>query len=95
MSASVVVKRRQTGCDATYQQMFAWAMNEGPIAQNLVTGTNTRSETPRDRVLVDPETGSVEELIELWKALDDSILSDVMRLLILTGQRRSEIGGLQ
>jgi hypothetical protein len=86
MSARVVVKRRQTGCGPTYQQMFAWAMNEGPIDQNLVTGTNTRSETPRDRALVDPETGSFEELIELWKALDDSILSDLMRLLILTGQ---------
>jgi integrase len=57
--------------------------------------TDRRPESPRKRVLVDPETGSVEEPVEVWKALDDSAPGDVIRLLILTGRRRNEIAGLQ
>jgi integrase len=34
------------------------------------------------------------ELAELWAALGNDQFSDIVRLLILTGQRREEIGGL-
>jgi integrase len=74
--------------------MFGWAMKEGLVEQNPVIGTNVRAESARDRVLVDPETGDMSELVTIWKALDDSPFSDTVRLLILTGQRRTEIGGL-
>jgi integrase len=45
----------------------------------------------RERVLTDPE------LVELWKALDmltDQRFANICRLLILTGQRLAQIGGL-
>jgi integrase len=75
--------------------MFVWAMKEGLCEHNPTIETHKRTETPRRRVLVDPETGSIDELVEVWKALDDGTASDVIRLLILTGQRRNEIAGLQ
>jgi integrase len=75
--------------------MFVWAMKEGLCEHNPTIETHRRTETPRKRVLVDPETGSVEELVEVWRALDDGTPSDVIRLLMLTGQRRNEIAGLQ
>jgi integrase len=38
---------------------------------------------------------SPQELRTLWRALDDGAFSNVVRLLLLTGQRRNEIGKLQ
>jgi Arm DNA-binding domain/Phage integrase, N-terminal SAM-like domain len=75
--------------------MFVWAMKEGLCEHNPTIETHKRTETPRKRVLVDPETGSIDEPVEVWKALDDGTASDVIRPLILTGQRRNEIAGLQ
>jgi integrase len=75
--------------------MFSWAMKEGLVEQNPTIGTYMRVETARQRTLVDPETGDMSELVAVWKALDDSIFSDIVRLLILTGQRRDEIGALR
>jgi integrase len=69
--------------------MFGWAMREGLVEGNPVVGTNQRSESPRERVL------TIEELIALWKALDDNAFGNIIRLLMLTGQRRDEIGGLR
>ena len=43
---------------------------------------------PRSRVLTDAE------LVEIWKALGDDQYSAIVRLLILTGARRDEIGSL-
>jgi integrase len=37
---------------------------------------------------------SEEEIRALWRGLDDSAFSDAVRLLLLTGQRRGEIGAL-
>ena len=42
----------------------------------------------RDRVLTQ------DELRKLWLNLGDGHFADIVRLLLLTGQRRSEIGGL-
>jgi integrase len=80
---------------AALSTMFSWAMKEGLVEQNPTLGTYQRTESKRDRTLVDPETGDMSELVSVWKALDDSIFSDIIRLLILTGQRRNEIGGLR
>jgi integrase len=76
-------------------KMFAWSMGEGLLESNPVIGTNRRRETPRDRVLVDKDTGNVSELVAVWKALDDGIGGDIGRLLILTGCRHEEIGALR
>ena len=69
---------------------FVWAMGEGLCESNPVTGTN-RPETngARSRVLSDAE------LARVWNACDGgSEHSAVVKLLILTGCRRAEIGDL-
>jgi integrase len=70
---------------------FNWAIREGyEIPANPVAGTNRPMEPPsRSRVLSDPE------LAQLWRALPEGPFGDIIRLLILTGQRREEIGGLR
>jgi len=76
---------------AALSAFFAWTMREGLTEANPVIGTNKLSNgKSRDRVLSDAE------LAAIWKALPP--LTDqygaIVRLLILTGQRREEIGGL-
>ncbi|HXX52021.1 MAG TPA: site-specific integrase [Xanthobacteraceae bacterium] len=69
---------------------FAWALREGFIDANPVAGTGKAEEGgARERVL----TGS--ELREVWLDLPQDQFGDILRLLILTAQRRDEIGWLQ
>jgi integrase len=75
---------------ASLSTFFAWAMSEGLIDANPVVGTNRAHDNQsRDRVLTDGE------LLELWGGLLQDDYSDIVRLLLLTGQRRDEIGKLQ
>jgi integrase len=68
---------------------FAWAIGEGLAEENPTTGTNKSSDNqPRDRVLSDAE------LVQLWNALPSNDYGAIVRLLILTGCRREEIGAL-
>jgi integrase len=72
--------------------MFTWAMKEGSADQNPVINTSVQPETDRERVL------SNNELATIWKALDDpqySQYTTVAQLLLLTGQRKSEIAYLK
>jgi integrase len=69
---------------------FNWCITEGLLEANPVTGTAKAAEGgSRERVL------TKEELRKLWRSLDDGSFSNVVRLLLLTGQRRNEIGKLQ
>ena len=70
---------------------FAWAIGEGLCELNPVVGTNKAAdeETTRDRVMTDAE------LAAIWKAAPDSNYGRIVRLLMLTGCRRIEIGGLR
>ena len=69
---------------------FAWAIREGLTEVNPVTGTGKANEgNGRERVLTEPELGA------LLRALGNDDFSDIIRLLVLTGQRREEIGGLR
>ena len=71
--------------------MYNWAIREGlDIPANPVHGTN-RPEQPksRERVL------SYGELAEIWQACGDDDYGRIVRLLILTAQRRDEIGGMR
>jgi integrase len=69
---------------------FKWAITEGLLEANPVTGTASANEGgSRSRVLTDAELRLV------WRSLGDDRYGDVVRLLILTGQRREEIGWLQ
>jgi len=75
---------------ASLSAFFAWAVREGVAEVNPVIGTNKQNEiTERDRALTDPE------LREVWLALNDDHYGDMVRLLMLTGQRRAEIGSLE
>ena len=75
---------------ASLSAFFAYAIREGLAEINVVTGTGMADEGPsRDRVL------SKDELACLYAGLHDDPFSDIIRLLVLTGQRRNEIGGLR
>jgi integrase len=68
---------------------FSWCIQEGLLDQNPVVGTGKASEGgSRERVLTQ------DELRKLWRGLGDDAFSNVIRLLLLTGQRRNEIGKL-
>lgn len=71
--------------------LFGWAYKRGDITQNPLTGM-AKPEAPkaRDRVLSD------EELTSVWKATDTlgDPFAPFFRLLVLTGQRRSEVAGI-
>ena len=70
--------------------MFRWAIGEGLCDENPVFGTNKREENgPRERALTDAEAASV------FLACPDSDYGRIVRLLMLTGCRRDEIGSLQ
>ena len=71
--------------------LFSWAMKEGLCDVNPVIATNDPTEgiQPRDRVLSD------DEIANVWNACDDSDSGRIVRLLLLTGCRREEIGALK
>jgi integrase len=74
---------------STLSAFFAWLIREGLIDVNPVTGTGKANEGPsRDRVLIQTE------LAEVWRAATGTF-GDIIRLLLLTGQRRTEIGQLR
>ena len=66
-----------------------WAGRQALAEGNPVRGTDTVKERRRDRVLSDPE------LAQVWHALPSGAFGDILRLLILTGQRRNEIALLE
>jgi integrase len=74
---------------ATLSAMFTWAVREGLAVSNPVANTNRREERRRDRVL------SADELYKIWQALRDDDFGTIIKLLMLTGQRASEIAGLR
>jgi integrase len=68
---------------------FNWAGRQALAETNPVHGTDTVKERRRDRVLSDLE------LAALWRALPAGAFGDILRLLVLTGQRRNEIALLE
>jgi integrase len=71
--------------------MFSWAMGEALVDVNPVIGTNDPADgiKPRARVLSDAELKLV------WNAAGDGDFGRIVKLLILTGARRQEIGSAQ
>jgi integrase len=76
---------------ANLSALFSWAMREGLCESNPVIGTNDPEAgiKPRERVLDD------RELRAIWRTCRDDDFGRIIRLLILTGCRREEIGGLR
>ncbi|KAB0680151.1 tyrosine-type recombinase/integrase [Aureimonas leprariae] len=74
---------------ACLSSLFAWAISEGIAEANPVNGTRKATEeVSRDRVLSD------DELALVWRHAGDGDYGRIVRLLILTGQRREEVGGM-
>jgi integrase len=76
---------------ANLSAMFSWAMKEGLCDSNPVVATNDPADgsKPRERVLSDHELGVV------WNACLDDDFGRIIKLLVLTGCRREEIGALK
>jgi integrase len=84
-SGSVTAARARSALSG----MYAWARGQGLAETNPVVGTNRpKTAPPRDRVLTDQELGAI------WNAAGDDDFGRIVRLLIATGQRRSEVGGI-
>ena len=95
VAARLLVITRESGAVAAanarsaLNALYAWALANGLAQTNPVVGT-ARPKTPpaRDRVLSDPELAAV------WTAADDDAFGRVVKLLMLLGQRRTEVGGM-
>src|SRR5262249_42026928 len=68
--------------------LFTWAQQDVKAESNPGAFTQKREEQKRDRVLTD------DELRAIWNAAGDGDYGTIVKLLLLTGQRREEIGGL-
>ena len=67
-----------------------WLMGEGLLDGNPIIATNKAAQNgARKRVLSDAE------LKRVWNGLDDDRYGAIVKLLVLTGLRREEIGGLR
>lgn len=75
-------------CRAALSAVFSWAVKRGLVDSNPVAGTDRNEERPRERVL------SETELAAIWSACRNDSHGRILKLLILTGQRRDEVGGL-
>jgi len=75
---------------AKANSLFVWAMRQGVTEHNPVIGTEPPERSaPRERVLSDAE------LADIWRACGDDDHGRIVRLLILLGARRAEIGGMR
>jgi integrase len=71
--------------------MFSWAMKEGLCESNPVIATNDPASgiQPRERILSD------DEIRIIWECLLDDSFGKIVKLLLLCGCRREEIGALK
>jgi len=69
---------------------FGWAVKRGALASNPFTNLPIAPTVKRERVLSD------EELAAIWRATErEGPFNSIVRLLVLTGQRREEVNGLR
>jgi integrase len=70
--------------------LFSWAIDRGYADANPLTRLKARTKgNGRARVL------SLQELVSIWQVAGDDDFGDVVKLLTLTVQRKSEIGDLR
>src|SRR5262249_5658018 len=81
-----IVAARARGALNTF---YVWALGNGLAETNPVVGTfKPKDAEPRSRVLED------HELASIWRAVGDGAYGKVIKLLMLTGARRAEVGGM-
>lgn len=81
-----------TRARSSLSSFFRWAMGEGLVQANPVSATNKpidEKDIARDRVLSDDEVKAV------WTACRDDDYGRIVRLLLLVGARRDEVGGMR
>jgi integrase len=84
-SGDVAAARARSALSA----LCVWAMGEGITDSNPVIGTNTPAiPQRRERVLSDAE------IVEVWNACQPDDYGRIVPLLLLTGARRGEVGGM-
>jgi integrase len=95
VAARVLIITRENGqvaaarARAALSAMFTWAMENGLAETNPTIGTSKPKAPPsRARTLSD------QELTAVWNAAGDDDFGRIVKLLIATGQRRSEVGGI-
>lgn len=75
---------------AALSALFAWSIGEGLAGANPVVGTNKATdEIARNRVLSGNEAGLI------WRHAGTGQYGAIVRLLLLTGQRREEVAAMQ
>jgi integrase len=96
VAAQVAVIAKESGpvaanrSRASLSAFFRWAIGEGLCDHNPVAGTNKQKEAgPRERSLSDAEAAAV------WLAAPENDYGRIVRLILLTGCRRDEIGSLK
>jgi integrase len=86
--APVLANRLQN----TISSVFSWALSEGLVTANPVTGLRKRTqEVAKERVLDD------DEIRSFWQATEGASVAfrDTLRLILLTGQRPGECAGIR
>ena len=79
----------RTGPRATLSAFYAWAIGQGLADINPVIGTDRAGiERSRERVL------SAAEIRSVWAAAGEDDHGRILKLLLLTGQRRGEVAGM-
>ena len=88
-SQTIVAVLPPTGRARRLVVSYGWAIAEGLADTNPVVGTRKAvDEIARDRVLAD------EELRLIWRHAGEGDYGAIIRLLILTGQRREEVAAM-
>src|SRR5262249_15258543 len=94
-SRLVAIKREHSpivaaAARAKLSAFFVWCLRQGLTEHNPVIGTEQPKRTAsRDRVLSD------DELATIWRSCHDDDHGKIVRMMILTGCRRNEIGGMR
>jgi site-specific recombinase XerC len=73
---------------ASLSSFFKWALRGGLVDVNPVVETTPAPEEVRLRVLSD------FEIVTIWKSCGDDAYGSIVRLLILTGQSREDMGSM-
>ena len=90
-----IAARAPVVCNRVHNRLsavFSWAVSEGLVQANPVTGLRRRhDEAPKERFLSD------EEIVAFWKASEAAApgYRDTFRLILLTGQRPGECAGMR
>jgi integrase len=69
--------------------VYGWALKREKVSENPFLKLPTAALTKRERVLEDDEIAAV------WRATDGpGVYNAIVRMLVLTGQRREEVAGM-